>query len=247
MRAALLTAAFVALGVGVASVPAQAADIYGPPPAYGAAPPPAYRPAPPVAYVTPPPVYGPPPVVAYGPPPGVIAAPEGPAYIVQQPAYQPGSEYERGRPPDHISIAGSSGASAVARWARAGSDSRNIAGSRNASARACVALRGGTETSPCVNCCSPARPLRSPRFRASPPRKSTSPTCYPPAAGVVVRPPVVAAPMVESQVYLAPGTTYVQPGRHVQPEPNGKTGRSSSRASATIATAGGTGVGAVAS
>ena len=71
----------------------QAADIYGPPPAYGAGPPPAYRAAPPpVAYVTPP-VYGPPPVVAYGPPPGVIAAPEGPAYIVQQPAYQPGSEY----------------------------------------------------------------------------------------------------------------------------------------------------------
>ena len=34
---------------------------------------------------------------------------------------------------------------------------------------------------------------------------------YPPP-GVVVRPPVVAAPMVESQVYLAPGTTYVQPG-----------------------------------
>jgi hypothetical protein len=30
--------------------------------------------------------------------------------------------------------------------------------------------------------------------------------------GAVVRPPVVAAPMVESQVYLAPGATYVQPG-----------------------------------
>ena len=41
---------------------------------------------------------------------------------------------------------------------------------------------------------------------------------YPPGAGVVVRPPVVAAPMVESQVYLAPGTTYVQPGTtYVQP------------------------------
>ena len=95
MRAALSIAALVALGVGMVSVPAQAADIFGPPPAYGAAPPTAYRPAPPpVAYVTPP-VYGPPPVVAYGPPPGVIAAPEGPAYIVQQPAYQPGSEYEQ--------------------------------------------------------------------------------------------------------------------------------------------------------
>ena len=41
---------------------------------------------------------------------------------------------------------------------------------------------------------------------------------YPPAAGVVIRPPVVAAPMVESQVYLAPGTTYVQPGTtYVEP------------------------------
>jgi len=86
MRTALSTAALVALGVGVVSVPAQAADIYGPPPAYR-------PPPPPVAYVTPPPVYGPPPVVAYGPPPGVIAAPEGPAYFVQQPAYQPGGEY----------------------------------------------------------------------------------------------------------------------------------------------------------
>ena len=39
----------------------------------------------------------------------------------------------------------------------------------------------------------------------------------PPATTYVVpRPPVVAAPMVESQVYLAPGTTYVQPG-YVQP------------------------------
>ena len=93
MRTALSTAALVALNVGAASVPAQAADIFGPPPAYGAAAPTAYRPAPPpVAYVTPP-VYGPPPVVAYGPPPGVIAAPEGPAYFVQQPAYQPGDEY----------------------------------------------------------------------------------------------------------------------------------------------------------
>jgi len=38
----------------------------------------------------------------------------------------------------------------------------------------------------------------------------------PPATTYVVpRPPVVAAPMVESQVYLAPGTTYVQPGATV--------------------------------
>ena len=37
--------------------------------------------------------------------------------------------------------------------------------------------------------------------------------------GVVVGPPVVAAPMVESQVYLAPGTTYVQPGTQYQEQP----------------------------
>ena len=42
---------------------------------------------------------------------------------------------------------------------------------------------------------------------------------YPPAAGVVVRPPVVAAPMIESQVYLAPGTTYVQPGTEWEDRP----------------------------
>ena len=79
MRAALSTAALVALGVA-SVLPAQAADIYGPPPAY--------RP-PPAAYVAP--AYGPPPVVAYGP--GVIAAPEGPVYFVPPPAYQPGDEY----------------------------------------------------------------------------------------------------------------------------------------------------------
>jgi hypothetical protein len=77
--------AFVALGAGLLA-PAQAADIYGPP-GYGRAP------APPPAYgYVPPPAYAPP-VVAYGAPPGVIAAPEGPAYIVSQPAYQPGDEY----------------------------------------------------------------------------------------------------------------------------------------------------------
>ena len=93
MRTALSIAASIALGLVSVCASARAADIYGPP-AYGAALPPVYRAAPPpVAYVTPPPVYGPPPVVAYGPPPGVIAAPEGPAYIVQQPAYQPGDEY----------------------------------------------------------------------------------------------------------------------------------------------------------
>ena len=37
--------------------------------------------------------------------------------------------------------------------------------------------------------------------------------------GVVVGPPVVAAPMVESQVYLAPGTTYVQPGTEWEDRP----------------------------
>ena len=86
MRATLSTAAVATLGFGLMCASAQAADIYGPPPAYGAAPPP------PVAYVAPPRVYGPPPVVAYGPP-GVIAAPEGPVYFVPPPAYQPGDEY----------------------------------------------------------------------------------------------------------------------------------------------------------
>jgi hypothetical protein len=82
MRAALPIA--ILMGVAFASMlPAQAADIYGPPPAY--------RP-PPAAYLAPPQVYGPPPVVVYGPP-GVIAAPEGPVYFVPPPAYQPGSEY----------------------------------------------------------------------------------------------------------------------------------------------------------
>ena len=42
---------------------------------------------------------------------------------------------------------------------------------------------------------------------------------YPPAAGVIVRPPVVAAPMVDSQVYLAPGATYVQPGNEWEDRP----------------------------
>ena len=37
--------------------------------------------------------------------------------------------------------------------------------------------------------------------------------------GVVVGPPVAAAPMVESQVYLAPGTTYVQPGTEWEDRP----------------------------
>ena len=86
--------------VGLSSL-AYAADVY-PPPAYGAAPPPAYQPPPP-GYVQapPPPAYGPPPVVAYGPPVyarprGIIVAPEGPAYQVSEPAYQPGDEYVQG-------------------------------------------------------------------------------------------------------------------------------------------------------
>jgi hypothetical protein len=68
----------------------QAADVYVPPPAYGVAPPPTYVPPPRYGYA---PGYGPPPVVAYAPPPGVIAVPQGPAYIVSQPAYQAGDEY----------------------------------------------------------------------------------------------------------------------------------------------------------
>jgi hypothetical protein len=91
MRVVLLTAAVIALFVGSMPAAAPAADIYGPPPAYGQAPPPAYPPAPRYGYVP-----AAPPVAAYGPPPGVIAAPEGPAYIVSQPAYQPGDEYAQG-------------------------------------------------------------------------------------------------------------------------------------------------------
>jgi hypothetical protein len=87
MRSGFVVLALATLGL---TSMAQAADIYRPP-AYGRAP------APPPAYgYAPPPAYAPPPVVAYGPSPGVIAAPEGPAYIVSQPAYQPGSEYVQG-------------------------------------------------------------------------------------------------------------------------------------------------------
>jgi hypothetical protein len=93
MRTAVLSVV-AAIGASLLT-PAYAADVY-PPPAYGAAPPPPYVQAPP-----PPPAYGPPPAIAYGPPVyarprGIIAAPEGPAYDVSQPAYQAGSEYLQG-------------------------------------------------------------------------------------------------------------------------------------------------------
>ena len=83
-----------------ASSLAHAADVY-PAPAYGAAPPPAYQPPPPAYGYAPPPAYGPPPAVAYGPPvyarpPGIVVAPQGPAYQVSEPAYQPGDEYVQG-------------------------------------------------------------------------------------------------------------------------------------------------------
>ncbi len=83
----------IAAAVAASSL-AHAADVY-PPPIYGAAPPP------PPIYGAAPPVYGPPPVVAYGPPVyarprGIIVAPEGPAYEVSEPAYQPGDEYVQG-------------------------------------------------------------------------------------------------------------------------------------------------------
>ena len=48
---------------------------------------------PPGIYPAPPP-YGYTPPRAYRHPPGVIAAPEGPAYVVPGPAYHAGSEYE---------------------------------------------------------------------------------------------------------------------------------------------------------
>ena len=94
----LLAALFGVLAI----TSAQAGDLGVPPGYHGAAPPPAYVQGPPPAYVQ-----GPPPVVAYGRPPraydyappppyparGVIAAPQGPAYIVPGPVYQPGDEY----------------------------------------------------------------------------------------------------------------------------------------------------------
>lgn len=91
------------VGAVAVSSAAFAADVY-PPPLYGAAPPPAYQPPPPGYVQAPPPppvygppvVYGPPPVVAYGRPRGIIVAPQGPAYDVSQPAYQPGDEYVQG-------------------------------------------------------------------------------------------------------------------------------------------------------
>jgi hypothetical protein len=99
----MLTAAALLAAISLMQA-AQAADVY-PPPAYGAAP--VYQPAPvyqypPVVGYVPPAVYPPPPAMAYGAPPaprvyarppGVIAAPEGPAYVVPGPVYQPGDEY----------------------------------------------------------------------------------------------------------------------------------------------------------
>ena len=84
MRALMLPACVTAVMAGLIPLQIHAADIYAPSPGYGAAPPPAYRPPP--AYG-----YAPPPV--YVRPPGVIAAPEGPAYVVPGPVYQPGDEY----------------------------------------------------------------------------------------------------------------------------------------------------------
>ena len=173
MRAALLTAALMALGVGVASVPAQAADIYGPPPAYGAV----------AACLSPRASAGRVRDAASG-----LRSPAGrglwPAARRDRGAgraglhraaagLSAGLRIRAGRPPALSRLLVRMGSAPLRACAR--SDG-NIAGSRNASARACVALRGGTEKPTCVDCCSPARPLRrSPRFRASPPRKSILP------------------------------------------------------------------------
>jgi hypothetical protein len=85
----------------VAATSAQAGDLGVPQGYYGAAPPPAYVQGPPPVYLQePPPVvgYGRPRAYDYAPPPpyparGVIAAPQGPAYVVPGPVYQPGDEY----------------------------------------------------------------------------------------------------------------------------------------------------------
>lgn len=45
------------------------------------------------------------------------------------------------------------------------------------------------------------------------------PAAYVVPPRVVTQPPVVAAPMVESQVYLAPGTVTVAPGVEYQDQP----------------------------
>ncbi len=66
-----------------------------------APPPPVYR-APPAAYIPPPPRYAYPvepvpvaPLVVERPV-GIISVPQGPAYVVPQPAYQAGDEYAQG-------------------------------------------------------------------------------------------------------------------------------------------------------
>lgn len=81
----LTFACTVALVCGAAFAPAHAADVYAPPPVYR---------APPAAYIPPPPRYAyPVEVVPVAPPVGVIGVPQGPAYVVPQPAYQAGTEY----------------------------------------------------------------------------------------------------------------------------------------------------------
>ena len=77
MRTVMLTCA-LALAASLGA--AQAAELSVAPRAYRAAPPPA-------RYVD----AGPPP--AYLAPPGIMVVPQGPAYVVPQPLYQPGSEY----------------------------------------------------------------------------------------------------------------------------------------------------------
>ena len=74
MRSLLLTT-FAIAGLAMSPAPTFAADVYGPPAAYG----------------PPPQAYGPPPPPVYYPPQAYYAPP--PAYVA--PGYPPGSEYEQ--------------------------------------------------------------------------------------------------------------------------------------------------------
>lgn len=85
MRSVSLGGAVAAIS-GVAFGVAQAADVYAPPPAYR---------APPRVYVQPPRYVVPVPVVPLivERPVGIFTVPEGWAYVVPEPVYQPGHEY----------------------------------------------------------------------------------------------------------------------------------------------------------
>ena len=81
MRTVMLTCVFAAM---IAPAAVQAADVYAPAPAYR---------TPPAATIHPQRFAYPPAPVMVEPPMGVITVPEGWAYVVPAPVYQPGHEY----------------------------------------------------------------------------------------------------------------------------------------------------------